>query len=66
MQDLLLDPSNRGVKDIAHKVVAIGSSTSTQKAKDFAHSVGIEGAQYYGSYDDFLQDDKIDVVYVAS
>lgn len=65
-QDLLLDPLSRGVKDIKHEIVAIGSSTSANKAKNFADAVGIEGARYYGSYEDFLKDETVDIVYIAS
>jgi predicted dehydrogenase len=54
------------VQDIKHQIVAIGSSSSLEKAKEFAKDIRAEDAQCYGGYDELLKNDSIDVVYVSS
>jgi predicted dehydrogenase len=65
-KDLLLDSKTRGVYDIVHEVVAIGSSSSVESAQKFAKEVGAQGAKHYGAYEDLVKDPNVDVVYVAS
>lgn len=65
-KDLLIDPKTRGVYDIAHEVVAIGSSSSLESAQRFAKEVGTQGAKLYGAYEDLIKDPNVDIVYVAS
>ncbi|WP_327063644.1 Gfo/Idh/MocA family oxidoreductase [Kitasatospora purpeofusca] len=50
-------------KHTTQKVVAVGSR-DTGRARAFADRFGIPAA--YGSYTELLQDDRIDIVYVAS
>lgn len=45
------------------QVVAVGSR-STDRARDFADEFGVAAA--YGSYEELVSDDRVDVVYVAS
>ncbi len=56
----------RGVTDVSHEIVAIGSQTSIKKARDFAEERDVKGAKYYDNYDDFLKDENIDIVYVST
>ncbi|PWN47731.1 NAD(P)-binding protein [Violaceomyces palustris] len=67
-KDLLTDPKSRKVDDIQHKVVAVASSSSVERAKAFISEVGADPSQCnaYGSYEEFVKDDKIDIVYIAT
>ncbi|KAF2757836.1 NAD(P)-binding protein [Pseudovirgaria hyperparasitica] len=66
-RDLLVDPSTRGVHNIKHTVVAASSSSSTSRAQDFLEEVGAPSdAKAYGSYEEFVKDPNIDIVYVAT
>ena len=47
----------------SHRLVAIGSR-SLEKAEKFANLFNIP--KFYGSYQDLLDDDEIDIVYVAT
>jgi len=50
-QDILLDPTTRDVHDVRHVITAIASSSSIQKAKQFAQQVGAHDATLYDNYD---------------
>ncbi|KAJ1018693.1 hypothetical protein NDA13_006380 [Ustilago tritici] len=63
VQDLLIDPSTRDVSDVKHKVVAAASSTSAKRAADFISSIGAEGAQGYGSYQELVKDPEVQMIY---
>ncbi|KAH9860622.1 hypothetical protein J1614_011953 [Plenodomus biglobosus] len=66
-RDLLADPTTRGVKHLKHTVVAAASSTSESRAKDFLKEVGAPSeAKAYGSYEEFVKNPDIDVVYIAT
>lgn len=66
-RDLLLDPSTRGVHDIKHTIVAVGSSSGEDKSRKFLEKIqGPASAKAYGNYQDFVNDDSIDVVYIAT
>ncbi|KAH9878624.1 hypothetical protein IAQ61_001896 [Plenodomus lingam] len=66
-RDLLVDPTTRGVKHLKHTVVAAASSTSEARAKDFLKEVGAPAeAKAYGSYEEFVKNPDIDVVYIAT
>ncbi|EJD48895.1 NAD(P)-binding protein [Auricularia subglabra TFB-10046 SS5] len=71
VKDLLLDPATRDVADVAHKIVAVGSSSSMDKAKAFIDLI-VENKEVassirpYGSYDEVLQDKDVQIVYIAS
>lgn len=65
--DLLLDPAARGTTDVKHIVAAIASSSSEQKAQEFAQKLGVgESAKAYGSYEQLVNDPAVDIVYIAS
>lgn len=62
-----MDPTTRNVHDIKHTVVAVASSSGGSRAQDFLKAVKAPAsAQAYGSYEDFVKDDNIDIVYVAT
>lgn len=66
-KDLLVDPNTRGVHDLQHTVVAAASSSSKSRAEDFLRTVSApSSAKAYGSYEELVQDDNIDIVYIAT
>jgi dihydrodiol dehydrogenase / D-xylose 1-dehydrogenase (NADP) len=71
-QDLVLDPKTRSVDDVKHIITAIASSSSEEKAKEFSKKVGADKqsdgtvAKTYGSYEEFVKDDNVDIVYIAT
>jgi dihydrodiol dehydrogenase / D-xylose 1-dehydrogenase (NADP) len=66
-KDLLCDPTTRGVKHLKHTVVAAASSSSESRAKEFLKDVGAPSdAKAYGSYEEFVKNPDIDIVYVAT
>lgn len=66
VSDLLQDPELRGTTDVAHEVVAVASSTSKDRAAAFASQFGLSNAATYGNLEEFVKDQNIDIVYVAS
>lgn len=67
MKDLLLDPKAREATDVSHKVVAVASSSSKDKADQFISSLNIpQPCAAYASYKELVSDPNIDVVYVAT
>lgn len=65
--DLLVDPTTRGLHDIKHEVVAVGSSSQVEKAKEFIKKIGAPATTAaYGNYDDLVKDPNVDVIYVAT
>jgi dihydrodiol dehydrogenase / D-xylose 1-dehydrogenase (NADP) len=66
-KDLLVDPTTRGVKSVKHTVVAAASSSSKERAEQFLKDTGSPSdAKAYGSYDEFVKDPNIDIVYIAT
>ncbi|KAI1460855.1 hypothetical protein F4805DRAFT_347533 [Annulohypoxylon moriforme] len=66
-QDLLTNPASRDVNDVAHKIVAVASSTSKASAESFLEKVKAPaGAKTYGSYAELVNDPDVDIVYVAT
>ncbi|KAI1633943.1 hypothetical protein F4809DRAFT_621158 [Biscogniauxia mediterranea] len=66
-KDLLTNPAIRNVHDVAHKVVAVASSTSKDSAASFLEKVKAPaGAKAYGSYAELVNDPDVDIVYVAT
>ena len=69
-KDLLVDPATRKVSDVKHRVVAVASSTSRERAAEFAKECGVPGGdgevKFYGSYEEFVTNPDIDCVYVAT
>ncbi|ANB14926.1 hypothetical protein AWJ20_2543 [Sugiyamaella lignohabitans] len=80
VQDLLLyPPHTRGVTDVTHTVVAIGSGTSKAKAQaliDTTIATGdaknvdvrdqLKNVKTYGSYEEVVKDENVDVVYIST
>lgn len=65
--DLLVDPSSRKVSDIKHKVVAVASSTSSDRAKKFIQNFKCPSdTKAYGSYQQLIDDPEVDIIYVAT
>ncbi|OQU98940.1 hypothetical protein CLAIMM_04649 [Cladophialophora immunda] len=65
--DLLIDPSTRNTRDVAHVVAAVASSSGKDRAERFCRDLGIpEACATYGSYTDLVKDPNVDIVYVAS
>ncbi|KAE8259059.1 hypothetical protein A4X13_0g1276 [Tilletia indica] len=67
-KDLLVDPSSRDVADVSHKIVAVASSSSVDRAQAFIKDIGLEqqAPTAYGSYEEIVQDSNVDIVYVAT
>lgn len=72
-QDLLTDPSTRGVHDVLHRIVAVASSSSAERAQTFIDEIVRPDAtqkdakvRAYGTYDELVKDPEVDVVYIAS
>ncbi|KAI0378274.1 NAD(P)-binding protein [Hypomontagnella monticulosa] len=66
-KDLLTNPASRDVHDIAHKLVAVASSSSKDSAASFLQKVKApEGVKAYGSYTELVNDPDVDIVYVAT
>ncbi|KAH8735130.1 hypothetical protein BGZ61DRAFT_473762 [Ilyonectria robusta] len=66
-QDLLTNPAAREVDDVCHEIVAVASSTSSQRAADFIKKIdGPASAKSYGSYAELVADPNVDIIYVAT
>lgn len=66
-KDLLTDPACREVSDVRHEIVAVASSTSSQRAGDFIKKIdGPASAKLYGSYAELVADPNVDIIYVAT
>ncbi|KAI1842725.1 hypothetical protein JX266_011046 [Neoarthrinium moseri] len=66
-KDLLTNPATRDVHDIAHKLVAVASSSSKASAESFLSKVKApDGVKTYGSYAELVADPDVDIVYVAT
>ncbi|KAM0237567.1 hypothetical protein ACHAPO_004216 [Fusarium lateritium] len=66
-KDLLTDPSAREVNDVQHEIVAVASSSSVDRARDFIKKIdGPSSAAVYGSYADLVADPNVDIIYVAT
>ncbi|KAJ3515395.1 hypothetical protein NMY22_g14464 [Coprinellus aureogranulatus] len=67
IKDILIDPKTRGVKDVAHKVTAVGSR-SVDKAQEFIikFAGGDKEIAAYGSYQEVFDDKNVDGVYIGT
>ncbi|KAK9417496.1 putative Gfo/Idh/MocA-like oxidoreductase N-terminal domain-containing protein [Seiridium unicorne] len=66
-KDLLTNPASRDVDDVAHKLVAVASSSSKDSATSFLSKVNApDGVKAYGSYAELVADPDVDIVYVAT
>ncbi|CAJ2511559.1 Uu.00g071840.m01.CDS01 [Anthostomella pinea] len=66
-KDLLTNPASRDVDDVAHKLVAVASSSSKDSAASFLEKVKApEGVKAYGSYAELVNNADVDIVYVAT
>lgn len=66
-KDLLVDPKSRGVTDVVHQVVAIGSR-SLSKVEAFVAETNADKsiAKAYGTYEEVYADPNVDIVYVGT
>ena len=66
-RDLLTDPAARQVSDVRHEIVAVSSSSSSDRAESFIKKVGgPSSAKAYGSYAELVADPNVDIIYVAT
>ncbi|KAI9713690.1 MAG: hypothetical protein M1828_001379 [Chrysothrix sp. TS-e1954] len=66
-RDLLVDPKTRGVDSIVHTVAAAASSSGKARAEAFLKDMKApSSAKAYGSYEEFVKDPDVDIVYVAT
>lgn len=67
VDDLLLDPNQRGVTDVRHEIAAVASSTSSKRAEQFAikHKLS-DATKAYGTYEELVSDGAVDIIYVAT
>ncbi|KAG9089252.1 hypothetical protein FRC06_001648 [Ceratobasidium sp. 370] len=66
-KDLLVDPAARGTHDVTHKIIAVGSSSSVEKSKEFIAKVGADSSVIpCGSYEELVKIQDIDIIYVAT
>lgn len=69
-RDLLIDPKTRGVENISHQISAAASSSSKQSAEDFVKTCVApfqqSPCQAYGTYEELVQDEKVDIIYVGT
>lgn len=66
-KDLLTDPAARDVNDVRHEIVAVASSTSSERAAEFIKKIdGPTSAKTYGSYAELVADSNVDIIYVAT
>ncbi|KAK7977558.1 hypothetical protein PG996_003613 [Apiospora saccharicola] len=67
VKDMLTNPAARDAHDVAHKLVAVASSSSKDSAENFLTKVKApEGVKTYGSYAELVADPDVDIVYVAT
>lgn len=67
MKDLLADPAARDAHDIAHRIVAVGSSSSVEKSKGFIAKVGADSSVVAcGSYEELVSVKDVDIIYIAT
>ncbi|KAJ1306726.1 hypothetical protein OPQ81_007715 [Rhizoctonia solani] len=65
--DLLADPAARDTHDVIHKVIAVGSSSSVDKSKEFITKVGADSSVIAcGSYEELVNVKEVDIVYIAT
>lgn len=67
VKDIILDPKTRGVTDVVHKLVGVGSRDE-KKAREFVNKFapGVDGLATYGDYQGLYQDPNVDAVYIGS
>lgn len=66
-KDLLCSPAVRGADDVRHEIVAVASSSSSQRAAEFLQKInGAFDAKTYGSYAELVVDPNVDIIYVAT
>ncbi len=66
-RDLLIDTATRNVNDVTHRIAAIASSTSFERASAFAKKIKAgPDVKCYGSYEELVADERVDIIYVAT
>ncbi|KAJ5766884.1 uncharacterized protein N7511_004500 [Penicillium nucicola] len=67
VEDLLRDPTTKGVTDVKHTVVAVASSSSKASADSFVEKLKIpQPCATYGSYAEAVNDANVQAIYVAT
>ncbi|KAF9269084.1 NAD(P)-binding protein [Marasmius fiardii PR-910] len=66
-KDMVVDPKTRDVRDIVHKVTAVGSR-SVDNAQSFIDRVlgGNKDVKGYGSYAEVYADSSVDAIYIGT
>ncbi|KAI5819762.1 hypothetical protein BZA77DRAFT_241233 [Pyronema omphalodes] len=64
--DLFAPNFTRHVSDVTHRLVAVASSSSLQRATDFISTVPWPKSRAYGSYTDLVRDPEVNVIYIAT
>jgi predicted dehydrogenase len=55
------------VVDVAHRIVAVASSTASDKAKEFISRNKLPSdVEAYGSYEELVSDKGVDIIYIAT
>lgn len=63
----MVDPATRDVHEVKHTIVAAASSSGISRAQEFLKTINAPlSAKGYGSYEEFVKDADIDIVYVAT
>ena len=66
-KDILTNPAIRDVNDVRHEIVAVASSSSVDRARDFIKKIdGPSSAAVYGSYAELVADPDVEIIYVAT
>ncbi|CAG7847775.1 Trans-1,2-dihydrobenzene-1,2-diol dehydrogenase; AltName: Full=D-xylose 1-dehydrogenase; AltName: Full=D-xylose-NADP dehydrogenase; AltName: Full=Dimeric dihydrodiol dehydrogenase [Serendipita indica DSM 11827] len=67
VSDIILDPKTRGVTDVVHKLVAVGSRDAAKGKEFLAKITGKDDhpAKIYGSYEEVVKDPNVDAVYIG-
>lgn len=63
----MVDPATRNVHEVKHTIVAAASSSGISRAQEFLKTINApSSAKAYGSYEEFVKDADVDIVYVAT
>ncbi|KAH9066677.1 NAD(P)-binding protein [Lactarius vividus] len=66
VKDILLDPKTRGVRDVVHKVTAVGSRNIESASSFVDKLIDARRTKVYGNYSGVYNDPDVDVVYIGT